>query len=109
MEPGWQRSISGETEPREVRFLRGFSNYLTPKLGLFSGDTWAAVGVSVRNLILNFTILSLSLAAPLFLPWVVAILFWSVASWHVSWGIVSCLIVVSWRPRSWACRRSPAR
>ncbi len=84
----------GETEPREVRFLRGFSNYLTPKLGLFSGDTWAAVGVSVRNLILNFTILSLSLAVPLFLPWVVAILFWTVAAWHVSWGILSCLIVV---------------
>ena len=34
----------GEAESREVRFLRGFSNYLTPKLGLFSGDTWAAVG-----------------------------------------------------------------
>jgi predicted acylesterase/phospholipase RssA len=84
----------GEAESREVRFLRGFSNYLTPKLGLFSGDTWAAVGVSIRNLILNFAILSLSLAAPLILPWVVAILFWSVASWHVSWGIVSCLIVV---------------
>ena len=44
-------------EPREVRFLRRFSNYLTPKLGLFSGDTWAAVGVSLRNLLLNFTIL----------------------------------------------------
>ena len=85
----------GNTEPREVRFLRGFSNYLTPKLGLFSGDTWAAVGVSLRNLILNFTILSLSLAVPLFLPWVVAILFWTVAAWHVSWGIASCLIVVA--------------
>ncbi len=85
----------GNTEPREVRFLRGFSNYLTPKLGLFSGDTWAAVGVSLRNLILNFTILSLSLAVPLFLPWVVAILFWTVAAWHVSWGVTSCLIVVA--------------
>jgi len=67
--------LDGE-EPREIRFLRAYSNYLTPKLGLFSGDTWAAIGTSLRNLILNFTILSLSLLVPLFLPWLAAALFW---------------------------------
>ncbi len=82
-------------EPQEVRYLRGFSNYLTPRLGLFSGDTWAAVGVSLRNLILNFTILSLSLAVPLFVPWLVALLFWTVVAWHISYGLVSCAIVVT--------------
>jgi predicted acylesterase/phospholipase RssA len=91
--PGAAALDLGDREPREVRFLRGFSNYLTPKLGLFSGDSWAAVGVSLRNLILNFTILSLSLAVPLFLPWVVALLFWMIASWHVGSGLVSCAIV----------------
>src|SRR6185503_11185426 len=46
--------LQGE-EPREIRFLRAYSNYLTPKLGLFSGDTWAAVlfvltvGASIAN------------------------------------------------------------
>ena len=78
-----------------MRYLRGFSNYLTPRLGLFSGDTWAAVGVSLRNLILNFTILSLSLAVPLFVPWLVALLFWTVVAWHISSGLVSCAIVVA--------------
>jgi len=68
--------LQGE-EPREIRFLRAYSNYLTPKLGLFSGDTWAAVGNSLRNLILNFTILSLSLLAPLYLPWLAATIFWT--------------------------------
>ena len=68
--------LHGE-EPREIRFLRAYSNYLTPKLGLFSGDTWAAVGNSLRNLILNFTILSLSLLAPLYLPWLGAAIFWA--------------------------------
>jgi len=68
--------LEGE-EPREIRFLRAYSNYLTPKLGLFSGDTWAAVGNSLRNLILNFTILSLSLLAPLYLPWLGAAIFWA--------------------------------
>ncbi|HEV8397252.1 MAG TPA: patatin-like phospholipase family protein [Vicinamibacterales bacterium] len=68
--------LQGE-EPREIRFLRAYSNYLTPKLGLFSGDTWAAVGNSLRNLILNFTLLSLSLLAPLYLPWLAAAIFWA--------------------------------
>ena len=81
-------------EPREVRFLRGFSNYLTPRLGLFSGDTWAAVGVSLRNLVLNFAILSLSLAVPLFVPWLLALLFWMVVAWHGAAGALSCAVVV---------------
>ncbi len=68
-------SIEGQ-EPRDVRFLRAYSNYLTPKLGLFSGDTWAAVGNSARNLVLNLSVLSLSLLAPLYLPWLGALLFW---------------------------------
>ncbi len=65
-------------EPRQVRFLRAYSNYLTPKLGLFSGDTWAAVGNSVRNLVLNFGVLSLSLIAPLYVPWLLTLGFWRI-------------------------------
>src|ERR1700686_1583711 len=30
-----------EPEIKPVQFLRSYSNYLTPQLGLFSGDTWA--------------------------------------------------------------------
>ncbi len=56
-------------EPRQVRFLRAYSNYLTPKLGLFSGDTWAAVGTVTRNLLITFTLLSVSLLAVLYVPW----------------------------------------
>lgn len=67
-------TLDGE-EPRQVRFLRAYSNYLTPKLGLFSGDTWAAVSTVVRNLTLTFTILSLSLLSLLFVPWVIALAF----------------------------------
>src|SRR4051794_7730128 len=70
----------------DVRFLRQYSNYLTPKLGLFSGDTWAAIGNTARNLVLNFTILSLALIAPLFLPWIGALLFWRMAARDVGWA-----------------------
>jgi hypothetical protein len=48
-------SIAGEV--KEVRFLSQYSNYLTPKLGALSVDTWTAIAIYVRNLILNLTIL----------------------------------------------------
>ena len=46
-----------DTEPPPIRHIRQYSNYLTPKLGLMSSDTWAAVAISGRNLILNWMIL----------------------------------------------------
>lgn len=44
-------------EPEPIRHLRAYSSYLTPKLGLTSADTWAAVTQVVRNLVLNWLIL----------------------------------------------------
>jgi len=40
-------------------WLRLYSNYLTPRTGLVSGDTWAMIGTWLRNVFLNQTILSL--------------------------------------------------
>lgn len=60
----------GEEPPERspVSFLRSFSNYLTPRLGLFSADTWAAVATYFRNLILNLLVLVTALSAILLLP-----------------------------------------
>ncbi len=55
-----------EAEP--VTHLRQYSNYLTPKLGFLSGDTWTAVAAVVRNLMLNLLVLLPVLAAALALP-----------------------------------------
>jgi hypothetical protein len=55
-------------EPKPVDHLRQFSNYLTPRLGLFSADTWAAVALIVRNLILNWLVLLPVLAAIVAIP-----------------------------------------
>src|ERR1700720_3259189 len=41
-------------EPKPVANLREYSNYLTPQLGLLSGDTWSAAAIILRNLILNW-------------------------------------------------------
>jgi Patatin-like phospholipase len=44
-----------EVDP--ITHLRNYSNYLTPKLGLLSADTWATVATYVRNMLLNAVIL----------------------------------------------------
>ncbi|MBL8526896.1 MAG: patatin-like phospholipase family protein, partial [Burkholderiales bacterium] len=60
--PGYSR------ESPAIRFLRGYSNYLTPRLGLLSADTLSAVATYLRNLYLNLTILILFLVALLLVP-----------------------------------------
>lgn len=57
-----------DNEPREIRFLRVFSNYLTPKMGLISGDTLAAAAIILRNVLLNQVVLLAVLALLLLLP-----------------------------------------
>jgi hypothetical protein len=49
-------------EHAAIRFLREFSNYLTPKLGIFSGDTWALFSIYLRNALLNQLVLVCALA-----------------------------------------------
>jgi hypothetical protein len=62
---------AGDTavEPQEVNFLRDYSNYLTPRKGLFGADTWAAIATYLRNLLLNQAILLGFLGAVVVLPW----------------------------------------
>lgn len=43
--------------PEPIRWLRRYSNYLTPKNGLLSGDTWVAIATWLRNTVLNQVIL----------------------------------------------------
>jgi hypothetical protein len=44
-------------EPDFIRNLRRYSSYLTPRLGLLSGDTLALVSIYLRNLLLNLTMM----------------------------------------------------
>ncbi len=45
------------SEPKPIANLREYSNYLTPQLGLFSGDTWSAAAIILRNLLLNWLVI----------------------------------------------------
>lgn len=56
-------------EHPSLRFLRRFSNYLTPRLGLMSGDSLAAISTYLRNLVLNQLILVGFFGALLTLPY----------------------------------------
>jgi hypothetical protein len=57
-----------DREPTPIRFLRMFSNYLTPKLGIFSGDTWAMVAIYLRNLLLNLVVVIAMVTTLLLVP-----------------------------------------
>jgi hypothetical protein len=57
---------SAEWEP--IQFLRSYSNYLSPQLGLFSADTWSIAGIWLRNTVLIQSILILGIAAILLAP-----------------------------------------
>jgi hypothetical protein len=57
-------------EPVEIQNLRSYSNYLSPRLGLFSADSWTLVGTYLRNLLLNWCVIIPLLAAVLMLPWI---------------------------------------
>jgi hypothetical protein len=51
------RPSGPDVEPPEISWLRAYSNYLTPRLGIFSADAWTAVAIFVRNLLLNWLII----------------------------------------------------
>ena len=51
-----------DMEPEEISWLRAYSNYLTPRVGLTSTDTWTGVAVYLRNLLLNWLVIIPALA-----------------------------------------------
>jgi len=57
-----------EPQVRPIGFLREYSNYLTPSLGLLGVDTWTMIAIWMRNCFLNLLILTISGAAVLILP-----------------------------------------
>ena len=57
-----------EPEPEPLCQLRKFANYLDPRLGLFSADTWTLAATILRNLLLNWLVLLPLIAGVLILP-----------------------------------------
>ncbi|HVZ82138.1 MAG TPA: hypothetical protein VG893_00585 [Terracidiphilus sp.] len=57
-----------QQHPEPIRWLRRYSNYLTPQKGLLSGDLWVTVAIWMRNTILNQIVLISALFSVLLLP-----------------------------------------
>ena len=87
------RPSGADVEPPEISWLRAYSNYLTPRIGIASADTWAAVAIVVRNLVLNWlVIVPVVCLALLILKFVVTISVW--AAYTVdSWVMVLIALV----------------
>ena len=88
------RNAAPPDEPSELEGLRASSNYLTPKLGAVSADSWTAVALVVRNLALNWAV---------FLPLFLAVVLVPIGSaefirWALTWpnyGRVVCILAAA--------------
>jgi hypothetical protein len=56
----------GKLDP--IQHLREYNNYLSPKLGFFSADTWTLVATVARNMLLNWMVFVPLLMFGLMLP-----------------------------------------
>jgi hypothetical protein len=57
-----------DPEPQPIRYLREFSNYLTPRASLTSMDFWTLIATFIRNMFLNWLVLISWLAAAMMIP-----------------------------------------
>lgn len=64
--PSVQKPLEPETDT--LSWLRSYSNFLSPKLGLFSADTWTLASTMLRNVVLNWLVFVPVLMAALMLP-----------------------------------------
>jgi len=78
------------SESQALRFLREYSNYLTPRLGFLGADTWAAIAIYLRNVFLNQAILILFLLQVLLVPHLAVWI--SCADWPI------CDVLSGWGP-----------
>jgi hypothetical protein len=62
------RNVDPADEAQELAALRASSNYLTPRKGAMSPDTWTAAALVVRNLVLNWTVFLPLFAAVVLVP-----------------------------------------
>jgi hypothetical protein len=57
-----------DPDRKPLQYLRNYSSFLTPKVGLLTADTWTFAGIYLRNLLLNWVVFIPLLIAALMLP-----------------------------------------
>jgi hypothetical protein len=92
-------ALSQEHDPDQrvdpIWYLRQYSNYLTPRLGILGPDTWTLFAVYVRNLVLNLGILITLMAAVLLIPLILAWIVTGLKSLKGSQHILQAAVVMT--------------
>jgi hypothetical protein len=107
------RSDGPDVEPAEISWLRAYSNYLTPRLGVGSADSWTAVALYTRNLLLNWLVIVPALCVALLLLKLITATSVSVArdqseGWFIlAIGLVGAAALI--RAQAFATAHRPAR
>jgi hypothetical protein len=87
-----------DREPDQISWLRSFTNYLTPRRGIGSIDTWTALVLWERNLLLNWLVLLpplcvLVLGVKLLALTSTWVILWCVdAGWYPRWESIDWLV-----------------
>lgn len=123
-----EQILSADPPARPFRALRDYTNYLTPRPGGFSLDTWVAIGLYLRNIFLNWLVFTPALALLVVVAILYRTLLWR-AGLDPSWSLVlisigalslllatarGCLAIPSHRPvgagsTAWLLRWLPDR
>jgi len=96
--PVWQNLVSRpggpDVEPANLAWLRSYSNYLTPKIGAMSADTWTAAAIIGRNLLLNWLVI-----LPVLVGVLLLLKFYAGAIDWLSWAHRDVCSMSLWNPR----------
>lgn len=57
-----------DPDPAPLQYLRRYSNFLTPRVGLLTADTWSFIGIYLRNTFLNSLVFIPLLLSVLMIP-----------------------------------------
>jgi hypothetical protein len=83
-----------EPEPDPVNWIRRYSNYLSPRLGLLSADSWTVIGIYLRNLLLNWLVLLPLALAGLAIPRLyLALARLAIPDWMPEWALLMVVAV----------------
>ena len=110
------RRPQADREPLAIQHLREYSSFLTPKVGLTSADTWAAVAILFRNMLLNWLLLVPVICVPVIAVKLVAALAHTAEfgpqGWFHPWLLLLCtvlaLIAVGYRVHRTSAGRAHA-
>jgi len=103
--PSESRPSEDEIEARQIKALRENSNFITPRVGLRSNDTWTAISISVRNIGVNWLLFAplfvlVAIVPNLFSDWIRWVgVGWSHSAFYVYVPLalaLLCAVVAAW-------------